>query len=313
MDLTDLLAWPRRADIPGMLFRRLISRHSTRGILGMSRAEQVLWLVFELCGEVSNGGVDQFFSNSSGERAPLMPAALRELGQAELAEALEHSLLLFPAGGDRPERHALVSALSPPARAELEALGKRVDAASDALLLELGRWIESHAGEFTLSNAGLAAFRPVAFPHDVTLAEILSTDLAPDLAIPALYVRLAQRQTPLSPPERALQLAIHAFGEISDEGGFSYLFSSKGANAGESRAALEEADATDAAGIVERAMAVLPSPYPRDDGVRRAALAVLSDDALMKLRALQWELDDLRQPTIEALMAWARMHRTSLQ
>ena len=95
MDLQDLLAWPRRLDVPGMLFRRLISRHSTRGILGMSRAEQVLWLVFELCGEVSNGGVDQFFGNSSGERASLVPSALRELGQNALADSLEKSLRHF--------------------------------------------------------------------------------------------------------------------------------------------------------------------------------------------------------------------------
>lgn len=312
MDLPDLLAWPRRADVPGMLFRRLISRHSTRGILGMSRAEQVLWLVFELTGEVSNGGVDQFFGSSSGERAPLVPAALRELGQPVLADAVERSLLHF-AGGARGERHELVSRLSAPARAELETLGKQVEAASDTLLAELGRWIESHASEFTLSNAGLAAFRPVAFPDDVTLEEILAVELAPDLAIPALYVRLARRQTPRSPVEQGLELAIHAFGEISDEGGFSYLFCSKGAHAAEALAALEAADADDAAAIVGRAMAALPTPYPTDDAARRAALAALSDDALMKLRALQWELDDLRRPTIEALMTYARNNRASLQ
>ena len=60
-------------------------------------------------------------------------------------------------------------------------------------------------------------------------------------------------------------------------------------------------------------MAVLPTPYPKDDAVRRAALAGLSEDAVTKLRALQWELDDLRQPTIEALMAHARANRGSLQ
>lgn len=277
----------------------------------MSRAEQVLWLVFELCGEVSNGGVDQFFGNSSGERAPLVPAALRELGEPDLAAALERSLLHFPPGA-RAERHELASALSPAARAELEALGKQVDAATDRLLEALRRWIEQHEREFTLSNAGLAAFRPVSFPDDVTLDEILARDLAADLAIPALYVRLAHRKAPLSPLERGLQLAIHAFGEISDEGGLSYLFSSKGRYAPEAHAALEAADATDAAAVVERAMAVLPSPYPTDDGVRRTALAALSDDALTRLRAMQWELDDLRLPTIEALIAHARAHRREL-
>ena len=137
--------------------------------------------------------------------------------------------------------------------------------------------------------------------------------LPPDLAIPALYVRLSQRTTPLSPTERALQLAMHAFGEISDEGGLSYLFSSLGKHAPEALHALEEADAPDAAAIVQRAMSVLPTPYPRDDQARRAALAQLSEDALTRLRALQWELDDLREPTIEALIAFARAQRASLQ
>ncbi|MDP2276490.1 MAG: DUF4375 domain-containing protein [Archangium sp.] len=313
MDLPDLLAWPRRADVPGMLFRRLISRHSTRGILGMSRAEQVLWLVFELCGEVSNGGVDQFFSNSSGERASLVPDALSELGQVELAATIERSLAHFPPAAARVERHLVVSALSDAARAELTAMGKQVDAATDTLVLELGRWIEAHPTEFTLANEGLAAFRPVSFPDDVTLKELLAPELAPDLAIPALYVHLARRKTALSPVERSLQLAIHAFGEISDEGGLSYLFSSRGKHAAEASVALENADAPDAAAIVERAMSVLPTPYPTDDTVRRAALAALDVDALARLSALQWELDDLRKPTIEALIRFARRERASLQ
>ena len=312
MDLPDLLAWPRRADVPGMLFRRLISRHSTRGIRGMSHAEQVLWLVFELCGEVSNGGVDQFFANSSGERAPLVPDALRELGQLELAASVERSLMYFPSGAGG-ERHELVQSLSASARTELEAIGKQVEAATDTLLLELGGWIEQHSGEFTLSNAGLAAFRPVAFPDDVALEEILAVGLAPDLAIPALYVRLARKKTLLSPVERALQLAIHAFGELSDEGGLSYLFSSMGKHAPEAQVALEEADAPDAAAVLEKAIAVLPVPYPVDDPARRAALAGLSEDSLTRLRALQWELDDLRSPTIEALIAFARRNRASFQ
>lgn len=310
MDLPDLLAWPRRLDVPGMLFRRLISRHATRGILGMSRAEQVLWLVFELCGEVSNGGVDQFFGNSSGERAPLVPGALRELGQHALADSLEKGLRHFSGAPAGLERFEVVRQLAPSARAELEALGKQVDSATETLLVELTRWIEQHASEFTLSNAGLAAFRPVA--DDVELVELLSEELAPDLAIPTLYVRLAKRKTALSAVERALQVAIHAFGEISDEGGLSYLFSAKGKDAQEAAAALRQARANEAAAIVDRAISVLPAPYPTDDGARRAALEGLSEDALTRLRALQWELDDLRQPTIEALMRFAREQRASV-
>lgn len=312
MDLSDLLAWPHRADLPGMLFRRLLPRHAMHGLIGLSRAEQVLWLVFELCREVADGGVDQFFGNSSGERAPLMPAALRELGQPGLAAALERSLRLFPHAPGAAERHVTVSSLGPEARAELQGLVRQIEEASEPLTAELVRWIEAHRGGFTLANAGLAAFPPVSVMPTEGLDRVLR--LSNELAVPALYARIVDRlgNAP-SPEERAFVLAAQAFGEISDEGGVSYLFCTQAAHAPEAKSALVQMRASGAAQIVGRAIATMPSPYPVDPGARRAALAALSEDAQMRLRSLQWELDELRPPTVAALVEWVREHRRSFQ
>lgn len=312
MDLSDLLAWPHRADIPGMLFRRLLPRHAVHGFIGLSRAEQVLWLVFELCREVADGGVDQFLGNSSGERAPLMPAALRELGQPALASALERGLRLLPQAPGPHEHGAAVSSLSAEARAELQSLAQQLEDASEPLTAELVRWIEAHRGGFTLANAGLAAFPPVVLSPTEGLDRVLR--LSNEQAVPALYARIVDRPSgERSDEERAFVLAAQAFGEISDEGGVSYLFCTQAAHAPEAKSALVQMRATAAAQVIGRAIATMPAPYPVATAARRAALASLSEDAQMKLRALQWELDELRAPTVLALMEWVREHRRSFQ
>ncbi len=311
MDLPDLLAWPSRTDIPGMLFRRLISKHALVGLDAMTRAEQVLWLVFELCGEVAAGGLDQFFSNSSGDQAALVPAALRELGHPALADAFARTLGHFEVDADRQARHAALSVLKAPARAELAAVEKQVDAEAEVLLLNLAAWIGAHQAEFSLANAGLAAFRPVEIPAELPLEEVFAEGVPNDAAIPALYIRWAGRTTPLSAVERELQWAIHAFGEVSDEGPVSYFFCTRGRDARRARQALEAAGAEAAARVLDQALALFP--WTEEVEPRRAALAVLPVDTRAALGKLQWEMDALREPTLEALVAHARKHRASLQ
>lgn len=296
MDLPDLLAWPRRAEVPSLVFRRLLTRQAVHGLDALSRPEQVLWLVFELCEEVASGGAAEFFAQSSGERAPLMPAALRELGDAAVAVALERCLAHVTAG-KKPRASA---------RPHLEALERAVTSAHDGLMRSLVDWFHRNAQQFTLTNAGLAAFRPVSVSEKTSVADLLASDLAPDALLPSLYVCWARAGQQLSAPELALQRAVQAFGEISDEGGFSYLFCERAREAPEARAALESAGAAEAGAIVGRVMAVLPAPYPADTTLRRAALASLGEDALTRLQALQWEMDALRGPTLDSLAAAAR-------
>lgn len=308
MDLVDLLEWPRRNEVPGMLFRRLISRHALVGLEGMSRAEQVLWLIFELCGEVSNGGIDQFFSNSAGDTAALVPGALRDLGHASLAAAFEKMAQGLPA--DRGERANVLGGLRLAKRAEFDALEQQVTDAIDALLLELVGWIAARPKEFQLANAGLCAFRPVDVPPDLKLDELFGPGVGAEEALPALYVRWNTGRA-LSAEERTLRLALHAFGEISDEGPVSYFFCRRADEAIDAHRALEAVGATQAAKVMAKALAAFP--FTADLLERRARLARLDPDRWAALAQLQWAMDDLRVPTLEALFNYAKAHRSALK
>jgi|GEM_PF-7066408 hypothetical protein len=306
MELPDLLAWPERSDIPGMLFRRLISRHALVGIEGLSRAEQVLWLVVEATEEVANGGADQLLSNSSGDRVGLVPAALTELGFRDLGDAFQKALRHLPAGAERSKR-----TIPPAARDEFTALEQQLSAAHDELMRALVEWILARQDQFTLTNAGLCAFRPVDIPADLPLDELFGPGVPNDVVVPSLYVRWAGRGGPLGSLERELQTAIHAFAEISDEGPFSYFFSKQGSDAIRAHEGLENAGALLAARVLEKALATFP--WSAELKGRRAALASMDADAKAALAKLQWEMDDLREPTLESIVTFARKNRASLR
>ena len=61
-------------------------------------AARTLWHAGCFYGEVVNGGISQFFSNSSGNWVQESLAALRQIGAPLCIEVLEKSLTLFPAG-----------------------------------------------------------------------------------------------------------------------------------------------------------------------------------------------------------------------
>jgi hypothetical protein len=58
----------------------------------LSRPEQVFRLVWDLDGEVNNGGFHQYFHNSSGALAPLVSQALRQIGGAVAATIVDRAL-----------------------------------------------------------------------------------------------------------------------------------------------------------------------------------------------------------------------------
>jgi Domain of unknown function (DUF4375) len=72
--------------------------------------EQLIYLG-TFWGEVYNGGVEQFFSNSSGDMAPEVARTLQEVGLVKEAETVRHGIDLFPAPYpvDRQRRHSLLT------------------------------------------------------------------------------------------------------------------------------------------------------------------------------------------------------------
>jgi hypothetical protein len=61
--------------------------------------DRYLWLVYNFCSQVDNGGIDQFLFNSSGDYAAETLEALAAIGASRFHRALEQACALFPGGG----------------------------------------------------------------------------------------------------------------------------------------------------------------------------------------------------------------------
>ena len=101
----------------------------------LSEPAQVLFNTGCFAGEIINGGISQFFSNSSGNRANETLAGLRAIGAVLCVKLLEKGLSLFPdaiAPVDRQKRCELLFAFEERDPQFLEELDrvfyKRVDA-----------------------------------------------------------------------------------------------------------------------------------------------------------------------------------------
>lgn len=67
------------------------------GFNALTQGDRLYYLVNVLGGEVHNGGFDQFFTNSSGDRYSETVVALKEVGaKRSLALLLDAKLILFP-------------------------------------------------------------------------------------------------------------------------------------------------------------------------------------------------------------------------
>jgi hypothetical protein len=121
-------------------------------------AAQTLWHVGCFRGEVINGGVSQFFSNSAGNWAHESLASLRRIGAVLCVELLEKALTLFPSGiapVDRRKRCELLFAFEERDPQFLEGLSQifyeRVDALGsvpeeDLIALQLA-FMQTHRAE----------------------------------------------------------------------------------------------------------------------------------------------------------------------
>ena len=83
----------------------------------LSPSEQVFILVWEVETEVNNGGFNQFFLNSAGDRASATAAALRSIGAERMASIVDRATSSFPDGppADRSVRQSLLEEIDPDA------------------------------------------------------------------------------------------------------------------------------------------------------------------------------------------------------
>jgi hypothetical protein len=69
------------------------------GYASLTQFQRTVVCVWAACGEIDNGGFDQFFFNSSGDWSQDTPAALREIGASELADIVAEAIARFPSPG----------------------------------------------------------------------------------------------------------------------------------------------------------------------------------------------------------------------
>ena len=137
--LQAVATWVRRSDW-------------SRGFAGLTRGERLFWDVYvSLCGEIANGGVEQFLSNSSGDNAEEVRGYLAEIGARRAGAALKRAASVFPRAripSSATKRDAVL-------RREDDALIATFDAADAAfetglaeLYARLLAWLRKNQAEF---------------------------------------------------------------------------------------------------------------------------------------------------------------------
>ncbi len=81
-----------------------VGRHALEDESTLSPAERDLWLLEVYRGEVSNGGHNQFFFNTSGDNALATRAAIVRLGLTDMLSIYDCALSAFPDGKPDPDR-----------------------------------------------------------------------------------------------------------------------------------------------------------------------------------------------------------------
>jgi len=115
--------------------------------------QRALYVVTLCIREVCNGGLDQFFSNSSGMYAMEVRRALRLLGADEHAAAFDKALKVFPGAHalvDEGEREALLEAIPRARRQTMFEPPEEVFSGEERIWPYFQRYIDSHASEFFL-------------------------------------------------------------------------------------------------------------------------------------------------------------------
>lgn len=107
---------------------RLEERKDKGGYASLSRPQQLYNAVFILDGEINNGGLDQYFVNSSGDLWRDALEGLKAMGDLKRAGVLEDATAKFGKGGPSTDRRTRQKQLAAIARADenaLEALDAR--------------------------------------------------------------------------------------------------------------------------------------------------------------------------------------------
>ena len=114
----------------------------------LSASERVFILAWEVEAEVNNGGFNQFFFNSAGDRASATAAALRAIGAERMASIVDRANSLFPEGppADRSVRQNFLEGIDPDTEL-FEELDKEFYSYPDDLSALLYRFVTEHRSD----------------------------------------------------------------------------------------------------------------------------------------------------------------------
>jgi hypothetical protein len=219
MKITDLVAFPPADRVSGT-FRRLSPLAQGNRYAALVLPARHVFVAVEWLGETQNGGLRQYFSNSSGDRWADARFALDTLGvgQATFARAVA----VFPGG--LPPSHPLARA-----RATLDdAIGAALDALDDAiergpLVDAVARYIVQHRDALAFIDrypSGLKALDleddPAAFADFVRGAD--AEDVESAFVIVTWAAFLWRGTARLTEPQRRFLVAFDVLDEASCDG-----------------------------------------------------------------------------------------------
>lgn len=119
--------------------------------LQLTRGQRILNVIADVEQEVNNGGLSQYYSNSSGAFAPEAGPAMRAIGMTHFAEIVEEANALFPSGLPPRDRAARQAALEKVDKRAFDALDDRFFKAyreEEEISKAMEKYVWDHPDEF---------------------------------------------------------------------------------------------------------------------------------------------------------------------
>ncbi|MDP9314675.1 MAG: DMP19 family protein [Chloroflexota bacterium] len=129
----------------------IYERIDADGVDALTTAELYYFAIWWLEGEVNNGTLHQFFSNSAGEFAHEALRGLGAVGAVQMAQILEQGIALFPDSHvpkDQAERDAVLDHFTPEQLEQLAALSGQFIEYPDELATLVDAYVQTHDAHF---------------------------------------------------------------------------------------------------------------------------------------------------------------------
>jgi hypothetical protein len=98
----------------GKRWQGVCNRYDSSGLQDMSIEERRFFLIYDMLGQVGNGGLEGYFGNSTGHLAGQTADALDVLGANRSAEVIRRAIAHFPEGVvpiDQQDRRLIIDGL----------------------------------------------------------------------------------------------------------------------------------------------------------------------------------------------------------